>query len=1059
MDLTGKTFKTILLICLSLFGGKLFSQNYRFLNFNSEKELSQPYVYAILQDSHGYLWVGTGSGLSKYDGFVFDNYTVHDSLADDFITCGISKGNDLWFGHMNGRISHFNGKKFYKVSSFEKDLSPVTHFAIDPKGQIWFSTYGEGLFMLDPHDHSFKSKSSGDQQVIYTFEFVNDHEVLLGTGNGLMLCNVSGTDTINHITLIRNIPETKITGIIKKRNRSGYYISTENDGLFLLKIGKDEFQVTEINTGIETGLKGVQQVYEDSRSDLWIATMGNGLIKVAFKGYSSPDIMYFNKSGGYITDNVKTVFEDREGIIWSGNYGDGLTRIIPTPLTSVKLNQELYGNNITAIFSSGSFQWIGTEKGLLKKDSKSGKILQFYNRSKGIPDDNITAIYSDNEKDFWIGTASSGLFHLDEARGIAKQFPLGESSMENSVTQITGRGEKIWVGTQKGLCMINTINQDKTWYTINQGGLPHNFINSIFLDKKGILWVSTNSSTLAYIKDDKVNRIELSSGAGVLTLGEVTEDAASRIWVGSFGDGVFMIDKDSIININSRQGLLSDYCYSITCDDLDNIWISHRGGISRIRTSDFTVKIIRDPSEIPEDCQFNRNAACFDNGIALFGSDMGLYSYDRRKELSLKKAPVLIVTSIRINNEDVDPEITDIDLDPGSYNIRITFMGISLKEPTQVSYQYKLEGYDQWSEVTRNNQVTYNHLSNGKFKFIIKAMDSDGDITLVPLTININIRIPLWKKWWFYSVLTVLAFIFILSYIKWRLHRLTIEKALLEEKVLKRTNEIECQKNELALQRDIIERKNASITSSILYASQIQNAILPPEEFIDKLLPDNFILNLPKDIVSGDFFWLTEKNKKTIFTVADCTGHGVPGSFMSLLGITRLNEIVNILGIVESDEIVTALRDKVIESLQQNRKAITTSDGMDIALCVMDSITNTIQFTGGMNDLVYIHDGKLKVIEADHISVSVLYSDYGKFSKKEIHFKKGDIVYLASDGFQDQFGGKRDKKFLRQRFYNLLTEIHQMPMAVQKEVLEKRLREWMGSTIQTDDITVMGIRL
>ncbi len=125
-------------------------------------------------------------------------------------------------------------------------------------------------------------------------------------------------------------------------------------------------------------------------------------------------------------------------------------------------------------------------------------------------------------------------------------------------------------------------------------------------------------------------------------------------------------------------------------------------------------------------------------------------------------------------------------------------------------------------------------------------------------------------------------------------------------------------------------------------------------------LPDNFILNLPKDIVSGDFYWLTEKNNKIIFTVADCTGHGVPGSFMSLLGITMISEIVNVLGIVESDEIVTALREKVIESLQQNRKAITTSDGMDIALCVMDRITNTIQFTGGMNDLVYIHEGKLK---------------------------------------------------------------------------------------------------
>jgi ligand-binding sensor domain-containing protein/serine phosphatase RsbU (regulator of sigma subunit) len=1059
MGYTGKYFICTLLICQFIFPGKVISQNYRFLSFKSEKELAQPYVYTVLQDSTGYLWVGTGSGLSRYDGFVFEKYTIQDSLADDFVTCGFSEKNDLWFGHMNGRISCFHDNQFYKVSLKGKDLSPVTHFARDPKGQIWFSTYGDGLFRLDIRNLSYTSVSLSDQADIHAFEFINDHEVLLGTGIGLMLCKFSSSDSIGHITPIGNFPEAKITGIIKKRTGSGYYISTENEGLFLLTLDKDEFHVSGIKTGMASGLTGVQQILEDSRSDLWIATMGNGLIRLNLKESSIPAITYFNKSGGFLTDNVKTVFEDREGIIWSGNYGDGLTRIMQTPFTSVKLNKELYGENVTAVFACGSFQWIGTEKGLLKRDGRTGNIVKLFNRSNGIPDDNITAIYSANEKDFWIGTAHSGLYCLDEPKETIKLFSLGEGSMENSITHIAGRGEKVWVATQKGLCLINTINQGKTWYTINKGGLPHNFINAIYLDKKGILWVSANSSTLAYIKDEKVSRIELSAGRGVLTLGDITEDTSSRIWVGSFGDGVFMIDQDSIVRLNSKQGLLSDYCYSVASDDLGNIWIGHRGGVSRIRPGDFSVKIIQDPSNVPEDCQFNRNAIFQDHNIILFGSDMGLFSYDRRMELPRKKAPVLILTSIRINDNEINPATNEIVLAPGFYKIRITFLGISLKEPSQVKYQYKLEGYEQWSEITREKEVTYNHLTNGRYTFILKASDSDGNVTLTPLTIHITIRIPLWKKWWFYTILIVLAYIFIFSYIKWRLHRLTVEKALLEEKVLKRTNEIECQKNELAMQRDMIEMKNASITSSILYASQIQNAIFPPEEFINKLFPENFILNLPKDIVSGDFYWLATKDNKIVFTVADCTGHGVPGSFMSLLGITLISEIVNVIGIVESDEIVTTLRDMVVDSLQQKRKAITTSDGMDIAVCVLDKKNKTIQFTGGMNDLIYIHKGKLEVIEADHLSVSVLYSDFGKFTKKEIHFEKGDLVYLASDGFQDQFGGKRDKKFLRQRFHTLLAEIHQMPMALQKEELEKRLQEWMGSTVQTDDITVMGIRL
>lgn len=1058
MNFTGKIFKIFLISGLTILPGKTLCQDYRFLSFKSEKELSQPYVYSILQDSRGYLWVGTGSGLSQYNGFVFENYSVHDSLADDFITCGIISGNDLWFGHMNGRITNYHNKTFSKQRSQERDLSPVTHFSLDPKGRVWFSTYGDGLFRLDEHDGSIKSRSFRNPQVIHTFEFVNDHEALIGTGTGLMLCNVSGSDTIIGITRIRQIPETKITGIQKKRKGSGYYIATENDGLFLITLNKHNFHVSQVIHDQGTSFTGVQQIIEDSRSDLWIATIGNGLIRLSFKGSGDPEITYFNTSNGFPADNVKTVFEDREGIIWSGNYGDGLTRIVPAPFSAVKLNTGNYGKNVTSVFASGQFQWIGTEKGLLKKESKTGNIMKLYNRRNGLPEDIITAIYSANGKDFWIGTGKNGLFCLDEQNGTIKSWPLGENAMSNAITQITGRGEKVWVGTQKGLCLINTISKAMTWYTINQGGLPHNFINSIYLDRNNILWVSTNSSILSFIKDEKVERIGLSAGAGVLTLGEITADSSERIWVGSFGAGVFMINKDSIMNINSGQGLLSNYCYSVSCDDLDNIWISHRGGISRIRAGDFTVKIIQDAS-IPEDCQFNRNAIAQDHNTILFGSDRGLYSYESGLELPQKEAPLLVVTSIRINDHEVDPERTDINLVPGNYKIRISFLGISLKEPSLVSYQYKLSGYDQWCEVTHKNEVTYNNLSNGIYTFILKASDSDGNVTISPLAIKIRIRIPLWKKWWFYSILAVLAFVLIMAYIKWRLHRLTIEKAILEEKVLKRTNEIECQKNELALQRDTIEKKNASITSSILYASQIQSAILPPAEFIDKLLPDNFILNLPKDIVSGDFFWLTERDNKIVFTVADCTGHGVPGSFMSLLGITLISEIVNVFGIVESDEIVTALREKVIESLQQNRKAITTSDGMDIALCVMDRKKSTIQFTGGMNDLVFIHQGKMEIIEADHISVSVLYSDYGKFSKTEIQFEKGDVLYLSSDGFQDQFGGQRDKKFLKQRFHALLAEIHPLPMAVQKEVLEKRLREWMGSTIQTDDITVMGIRL
>lgn len=211
--------------------------------------------------------------------------------------------------------------------------------------------------------------------------------------------------------------------------------------------------------------------------------------------------------------------------------------------------------------------------------------------------------------------------------------------------------------------------------------------------------------------------------------------------------------------------------------------------------------------------------------------------------------------------------------------------------------------------------------------------------------------------------------------------------------------------------------------------------------------------------MSGDFYWLAEKDNKIVIVLADCTGHGVPGAFMSLLGITLLNEIVNIQGITQSDVIVTRLRERVIHSLQQGRKDVPTSDGLDIALCVLDRQNGVLQFTGGMHNVILIRDKKLEELKADRFSVCILSGSEGPFTMKEFEYRKGDVLYMFSDGYQDQFGGNFDKKFLRTHFYLALLEVHELPMIKQKEVLERKLADWMKAEIQTDDITVLGIRL
>ncbi|TAL78318.1 MAG: hypothetical protein EPN88_02225 [Bacteroidetes bacterium] len=1053
-------WKAVLLFFFSVLTGNAFPQDYNFRNFNSEDGLAQSYVYSIIQDVHGYLWVGTGNGLSRYNGFKFDNYTTIDSLADNFITCGISDGESLWFGHMNGGLSCFNGKKFRTVKMIQSNVSRLIHFAKSPDGRIWVSTYSGGLLKLDKDSGVVKYNLFRDPTIIMSFDFISENDVLIGTNTGILYCRLKVSGEIEIIRAVNEIPESKITCILKMRNQSGFYVATENDGIYQLTFNNNQFKSSKIIPNPDSDFTGIQDIYEDTQSSLWLCSFGKGLIKMTYSDTGEfTNTNYFNISNGFTADNVKTVFEDREGNIWSGNYSKGLTQITPKTFSVINFVNPLYGNDIFSFCFNQQFRWIGTENGLVKMDQLTGKLMNFYSKGNGLPKDTVTAIYFTERKELWIGTGRNGVYRMDAGKEKFLKYPLGEGVLENSVTVITGKGNQIWIGTKKGLCSINSDTNKIIWYSINHGGLPHNFINSLYIDRSGKLWISMRSNTLAYIKDEKVIKVPLNTITGISTLGPITEDTDSRIWVGSNGNGVFMLQRDSIVNLTVKEGLVSNYCYSLICDDQKNIWVGHKTGLSRIRTTDFTVKPLLHIEGITDSYQFNPNAIIKDQkGKIWFGSYKGMVSYDPSMEYPRTIPPVLGITSININEKEKD--ISDrIILSPGNYNIKIDFLGISLKEPSLVKYQYKLEGYDQWSEITKDRSITYNHLIEGVYTFILKAASGDGAVSENPLTISIIIKKPVWKKWWFFPTNLLLLIILTFSYIKRREFRFLAEKRILEEKVRERTNEIQCQKNEIELQRDVIDQKNARITSSIKYASHIQNAVLPPIELIDKLLPDNFIMNKPKDIVSGDFFWLAKKDDKIVFTVADCTGHGVPGAFMSLLGITLLNEIVNILGITRSDAIVTKLREGIIHSLQQSRKDVPTSDGMDIALCVLDRHQKRIQYTGAMINLVFIRDGKLEIVKADRFSVHSYYDHSGLFTMKEMDYRKGDLIYLFSDGYKDQFGGDYDKKYLSSRFYSTLLEIHELPMSNQREILEKKLNEWIKDNIQTDDITVMGIRL
>jgi len=285
---------------------------------------------------------------------------------------------------------------------------------------------------------------------------------------------------------------------------------------------------------------------------------------------------------------------------------------------------------------------------------------------------------------------------------------------------------------------------------------------------------------------------------------------------------------------------------------------------------------------------------------------------------------------------------------------------------------------------------------------------------------------------------------------------------ILEEKnrlITEQKDKIKEQRDLAENQRDQIAYQKKHITDSIHYAKRIQTALLPSIElFSDKI--DHFVLYKPRDIVSGDFYWVNEVDNKQIIITADCTGHGVPGAFMSMLGISLLNEIVNNKNIHKPDEILNALRQDIIDSLKQQDGEISegsVKDGMDMTACTVYYDSDVLEFAGANNPLYIISGDELMQIKGDKMPVAI-HSNMEKFSIKEVKLKKGDCFYTFSDGYVDQFGGPKQKKFMSKNFRNLLMEIKDLPMVEQGIRLDKIFEEWKAEVEQIDDVTVIGVR-
>jgi serine phosphatase RsbU (regulator of sigma subunit) len=387
--------------------------------------------------------------------------------------------------------------------------------------------------------------------------------------------------------------------------------------------------------------------------------------------------------------------------------------------------------------------------------------------------------------------------------------------------------------------------------------------------------------------------------------------------------------------------------------------------------------------------------------------------------------------------------------------IRIDVASANLSRPEINKYRYSLDrsGNDPvWHSLGSQNTVILDHLDPGRYIFRVTGKDAVTLGNNVVTSLVVIVEAPKWRSRTaliIYLIAGIVFILFIFRLIARRFFNLNREN-----------QEREMFARQIMLQKEELTLKNKSITDSINYAKRIQTAMLPPYRLFKSVFPSSFVLYMPKDIVSGDFYWINKMGDKIFVAAVDCTGHGVPGAFMSIIGFELFRKITNIEGLSRPSDILNRLNED-FHVIFKDVDNVVLRDGMDVAFCSIDKKNMILEFSGAFNPLYLIRENKITEIKGDRFAIGLDETNFKDqtFKNHLIPIQQGDIIYIFSDGFADQFGGPDGKKYKYRRFRHLLLNLHRLPMDKQHEILENNVLEWRGMQEQVDDILVIGIKI
>ncbi len=1081
-----KIFTLLIIILLTIPKPSLAQTGQPYItNFSSDIYHGSGQIWAITQGANGLMYFAGNNGIYIYDGLKWQNFRFGNVPA--FIVRSLAANGDSLFFGSAGKFGILLPKNIGFETIWLSDSLDSTLTAgladiwdIEAAGNAAVFTSDSMIFRYNPN-FSPQVKLIVKNPHGFTFASKVGGKIFFSSSNFVYRYNPKNDKVdsfkINRLRPWHILPYSQDTVLL-----------VSHQGLFLYSL-KDS---SIVKSGIfkKAGayilpLFPYSAIYLPNYKLYAIGTVKGGIIFVNKKGQI---IKILDKSKGIIAQTVQSLFLDKAGNLWAGTSA-GISVI------NLSLPFEIFDerNGITGVPYSllplDTMVYLGTNTDFFRYDKTKKKFVAVYT-PEGKSVQQVFGIYdakfSDNTHKVLV-SSNLGLFEY-----ASRKLIFLTNDAQYFIEQFPQFPDTIYTINDKKLYKIEYKNGHLLTPQLKKIFYNHYFI---FLGThRNNIWLDDNyTSTIAFL-NVKSNKLTIVNHKNLIVKGFIDYDTSKVI-------------------LGTDKGL---YEYSYTenklkpCRCIFSKYLNGKpiAGLEKINDSTYLVLFSYELKTKAAFIKLRKDTAIIDSSIFeplpitgdIETTDKSLWFITEKNVIKFRLGkynikPLFkpVIRKIIINGDSVIFDGTQLPKHykfvlPYKYNfITIEYSLPSFFNSSKIKFSTSLKGSkeEEWTQWSSDTKREFTNLWEGKYNFSVKARNEFGQETL-PTSIEFEILPPWYRTIWAYIFYILILGFFIYFIVKLNARRLEKEKQRLEHLVKLRTVEIEQQKEEIKTQaenlREInqilmekneeinqilenlqeanqkITAQNQSIKSSIEYAQKIQNAIILRHNLFDKFFDEYFIFYRPKDIVSGDFYWIDKVRGRIFVAVADCTGHGVPGAFMGMLSYALLTQIV--MQYSEStSKILEKLREEIINYLVPKKdKAMIHRDGMDISLIAIDYENRTIEFSGAYANAVMFKNDNF--IELKAVKASIGYSrKLAPFKSEFIEFEKGDKIYMFTDGYLDQFGGPDNQKFYRRNFYKLLQEIHNMTMEEQLKIVQTTFEKWKNGYKQTDDVTVIGFKL